>query len=130
MASLPIVIQIISLLGASGFLLFIFRLIVRGKLREEYSILWIVCTVILIVFSVWRRGLEQIALALGVYYPPSLVFLAAIFAILIFLVHLSVVVSRLQGQIKSLTQEIAYLQQEVHRLREETQPVDHSREGL
>lgn len=109
MESLPITIQIISLVGALLFMLFIFRLIVRGQLREEYSILWIVCTLILLVFSVWRRGLEEIALALGVLYPPSLVFLAALFAIIIFLVHLSVVVSRQQRQIKILTQEIAFL---------------------
>ncbi len=111
MASLPITIQIISLLGAFMVMFFISRLIVRGKLREEYAIIWIICTLILIVFSIWRRGLEQIALALGVFYPPSLVFLASIFAILIFLVHLSVVVSRMQNQIKTLTQEIALLKQ-------------------
>jgi hypothetical protein len=113
MASLPITIQVISLSIALLVMFFIGRLIVRGKLREEYAILWIVCTLILIVFSIWRRGLEQIALALGVFYPPSLVFLAAIFAILIFLVHLSVVVSRLQNQIKTLTQEVALLRNEL-----------------
>ena len=113
MESLPITIQIISLLGAFLVMLFIGRLIVRGKLREEYAILWIFCTIILIVFSVWRRGLEQIALTLGVFYPPSLVFLAAIFAILVFLVHLSVVVSRLQNQIKTLSQEIALLKNDL-----------------
>lgn len=112
MASLPITIQIISLLGAFMVMFFIGRLIVRGKLREEYAIIWIICTVILVVFSIWRRGLEQIALALGVFYPPSLVFLAAIFAILVFLLHLSVVVSRMQNQIKTLTQEIALLKHE------------------
>lgn len=122
MASVPLTIQIISLVGASLFLLFIFRLIVNGKLREEYSILWIACTIVLIIFSVWRKGLEQISLALGVFYPPSLVFLGAIFAILIFLVHLSVVVSRLQNQIKVLTQEIALLKNELrsNRLLEES----------
>ena len=114
MATVPITIQIISLLGASFFLIFIFRLIVRGRLREEYSILWIACTLVLIIFSIWRRGLEQISLALGVFYPPSLVFLAAIFAILVFLVPLSVVVSRLQNQIKVLTQEVALLKNELN----------------
>ena len=114
MATVPITIQIISLLGASLFLIFIFRLIVKGQLREEYSILWIACTLVLIIFSIWRRGLEQISLALGVFYPPSLVFLAAIFAILVFLVHLSVVVSRLQNQIKVLTQEVALLKNELN----------------
>lgn len=113
MASVPLTIQIISLLGASLFLAFIFRLIVKGRLREEYSILWIACTLVLILFSIWRKGLEQISLALGVFYPPSLIFLGAIFAILIFLVHLSVVVSRLQNQIKVLSQEVALLRNEL-----------------
>lgn len=113
MDSLPITIQIISLLGAGLFMLYIFRLIVKGRLREEYSIVWILCTIILVVFSIWRKGLEQISLLLGVYYPPSLIFLAAIFAIIIFLVHLSVVNSKLQNQIKNLAQEVAFLKQQL-----------------
>ncbi len=116
MESLSVTIQLISLLGATLFMIMIFRLIVRGQLREEYSIVWIFCTVILIFFSIWRKGLEKISLLLGVYYPPSLIFLAAIFAIIVFLVHLSVVNSKLQNQIKDLSQELAYLKQEVNRL--------------
>lgn len=126
MASVPLTIQIISLVSALLFLLFIFRLIVKGQLREEYSILWIICTVILIVFSIWRKGLEQISLALGVFYPPSLIFLAALFAITIFLVHLSVVVSRQQSQIKILAQEVALLRNELktrHVINEPETPV-------
>jgi hypothetical protein len=118
MESLPIVIQILSLTGALLFLFFIARLIVKGKLREEYSFIWIVCTIILIVFSIWRKGLEKISLMLGVYYPPSLIFLAAIFAIIIFLVHLSVVNSRMQQSVKELTHEIAFLKKELAELRE------------
>ena len=114
MESLPLTIQYISLIGALLFLLFLFRLIVKGRLREEYSILWIFCTGMLILFSIWRKGLEQIAALLGVYYPPSLIFLAAIFAIIAFLVHLSVVVSKQHHQIKSLTQEIAFIRQELN----------------
>ncbi|GAB2549144.1 DUF2304 domain-containing protein [Spirosoma aerophilum] len=126
MESLSVTIQLISLLGATLFMVMIFRLIVRGRLREEYSIVWIICTVILIFFSIWRKGLEKISLLLGVYYPPSLIFLAAIFAIIVFLVHLSVVNSRLQNQIKDLSQEMAYLKKEVKNLRENAQktPVD------
>lgn len=121
MESLSVTIQIISIFGATLFMIMIFRLIVRGRLREEYSIVWIFCTVILIFFSIWRKGLEKISLLLGVYYPPSLIFLAAIFAIIIFLVHLSVVNSKLQNQIKDLSQEMAYLKKEVKTLRESTQ---------
>ncbi|MVM32219.1 DUF2304 family protein [Spirosoma sp. HMF4905] len=117
MASLSITIQIISLLGAAIFMIMIFRLIVQGRLREEYSIIWILCTVILIVFAIWRKGLEQISLLLGVYYPPSLIFLAAIFAIITFLVHLSVVNSKLQNQIKNLSHEMAMMKKELSDIR-------------
>lgn len=105
----PFKIQILSILGAVLFMLFIFRLIVKGRLREEYSILWIVCTFVLLVFSFWRGGLDIIAKYLGVFYAPALIFLGAIFAIIIFLVHLSVVNSKQHRQIKDLAQELAIL---------------------
>lgn len=113
MESLPITIQILSLLGALSFLVFIARLIVKGRLREEYSFIWIACTVILVIFSIWRNGLTEISLLLGVYYPPSLIFLVGLFAVIVFLVHLSVVVSRLQQSIKDLTHEVAFLKKEL-----------------
>lgn len=106
-------IQIISIIGALAFMFFIFRLIAKGKLREEYSIIWIICTVILLVFSFWRNGLDVMAKLLGVYYAPALIFLAAIFAIIIFLVHLSVVNSKQHEQIKKLTQEMAILKKKI-----------------
>ena len=92
---------------------FIFRLIAKGKLREEYSFIWIICTGLLLLFSVWRDGLDVIAKLLGIYYAPSLIFLGAIFAIVVFLVHLSVVNSKQHKQIKDLAQELALLKQKM-----------------
>lgn len=106
-------IQIIAITVSLLFLLYIIRLIVKGKLREEYSIVWIVCTVILILFSFWRNGLEIMADLLGVFEAPNLIFTGAIFAILIYLLHLSVVVSKLQSQNKKLAQDIALLKQKL-----------------
>jgi len=106
-------IQIIAISVSLLFLLYIIRLIIKGKLREEYSIVWIVCTIVLIVFSFWRNGLEIIANTLGVYEAPNLVFTGAIFAILIYLLHLSIVVSKLHSQNKQLAQEIALLKNKI-----------------
>lgn len=105
-------IQIIAITVSLLFLLYIIRLIIKGKLREEYSIVWIVCTIVLIVFSFWRNGLEILASTLGVYEAPNLIFTGAIFAILIYLLHLSIVVSKLHSQNKQLAQEIALLKNE------------------
>lgn len=107
--------QIIAIVLALIFMFFIFRLIAKGKLREEYSFIWIVCTAFLLFFAIWRDGLDVIAKFLGIYYAPSLIFIGAIFAIVIFLVHLSVVNSRQHKQIKEIAQELALLKEEFER---------------
>ncbi len=104
-------IQAIAIISSLLFLFYIGRLIYKGKLREEYAIMWIICTLVLVLFSFWRSGLETVSALFGVYAPPNMVFIGAIFAILIYLLHLSVVVSRLQEQNKALAQEIALLKQ-------------------
>jgi hypothetical protein len=108
-------IQIIAITISLLFLFYIVRLIVKGRLREEYSIIWITCTFVLIVFSFWRNGLEVMAHLVGVYEAPNLVFTGAIFAIFIYLLHLSVVVSKLHSQNKQLSQEIALLKERMNK---------------
>ena len=110
----PLRIQIVSIIGSVFFLMFIGRLILKGKLREEYAIVWVVCTILLLVLSFWRSALEVLAAFLGVYYAPSLIFMSALFAIIVFLVHLSVVVTKLQHQNTVLAQELALLRNELH----------------
>jgi hypothetical protein len=108
MARIQIIVIVINLL----FLLYIGRLIVKGKLREEYAIVWIVCTLLLIIFSFWRKGLDVLAEKFGVYDPPNLVFTGFIFIILVYLLHLSIVNSKLQKSITKLAQEMALLKQQ------------------
>ncbi|HEU4716708.1 MAG TPA: DUF2304 domain-containing protein [Bacteroidia bacterium] len=106
-------VQIIAIIASLAFLVFISSLIVRGRLREEYAIIWIVCSALLIAFSFWRKGLDVMSKLIGVYDPPNLVFTGAIFAVMIYLLHLSVVVSRLQEQNKTLSQDIALLKEKM-----------------
>jgi hypothetical protein len=104
-------IQIIAIIVSLSFLWYIAKLILRGKLREEYAFTWVICTFILILFSFWRNGLEIVSRILGVYEAPNLVFTGAIFALLVYVLRLSVVVSKLQEQNKILAQEIALLKE-------------------
>ena len=119
---IPYRLQIIAISSALIFMFFIFRLISKGKLREEYSLIWIICTCLLLLFSIWRNGLDVIANTLGVYYAPSLIFMGAIFAIVIFLVHLSVVNSKQHRQIKELTQEMALMKQQLDKISSQSKP--------
>lgn len=108
-------IQIISIIVSFLFLFYIGRLIVKRRLREEYSIIWVVATIILIVFAFWNDGFQIIAKLLGVQAAPNLIFTGAIFLILIYLLHLSVVVSQLHDKNKKLSQEIALLKNKIEK---------------
>lgn len=109
-------IQILAIVTSLVFMFYISRQIIKGKLREEYSFVWIFSTVVLLVFSFWRDGLEIVAKALGVYQAPNLVFTAAIFIILVYLLHLSKVASRLHQQNKTLSQELAILKEKLDKV--------------
>ncbi|MFN8310674.1 MAG: DUF2304 domain-containing protein [Chitinophagales bacterium] len=109
-------IQLISILVSLSFLFFVAYLIRKGRLREEYSFIWIASTFLLIIFSFWRNGLEVMAHTFGVYAPPNLIFTGAIFAILVYLLHLSLTVSKLHEQNKTLSQELALLKEKLEQL--------------
>lgn len=108
-------IQIITIGINFAFIYYIARLIIKGKLREEYAIVWCICTFVLIVFSFWTKGLDVMSKLFGVFEPPNLVFTAFIFIILIYLLHLSVVSSKAQESITRLTQELALMKEKMEK---------------
>jgi hypothetical protein len=111
-------IQILAIIASLGFLAYIGRLITKGKLREEYSIVWFLSTLVLIIFSFWRNGLEVCAKMLGIYAAPNMIFTGAIFIIMVYLLHLSIVLSKVQKQNKELSQELGLLKQQLQNKKE------------
>lgn len=112
-------IQIITIAVNILFVLYISRLIVKGKLREEYAIVWVMCTVFLLLFSFWTDGLELLRKLTGVVVAANLVFTGFIFAILVYLLHLSVVASKLHNDNKKLAQEVSLLKEQFNKHLEE-----------
>jgi|ERR1035438_2268807 hypothetical protein len=108
-------IQIVAIIASLSFLASVLLQIKRGKLREEYAIVWILWTFVLIVLSFWRNALRALANIFGVYEPLNLIFTGIIFAVLVYLLHLSMTVSKLQLQNKVLSQELVLLKEEVLR---------------
>ena len=108
-------IQIITIIVTVCFLGYISRQIIKGRLREEYSIVWLICSFILMIFSIWREGLDIITKLFGIVDPPNLIFTGCIFAILIYLLHLSIVNSKQQKNIANLTQDLAILKEKLER---------------
>jgi hypothetical protein len=112
-------IQIISILGSLAFLIVIARLIKNKMLKEAYAILWLIFAAIFLLFSCWKTGMDYFAAIVGIYYPPALLFLILIIAMILVLIQFSVVISKQNEQIRKLCQELALLK---HRLENADHP--------
>ena len=106
-------IQVISTIGSLAFLAFILRLIKTKMLKEAYAILWLLFGTVFLICSVWKKGLDYFAALAGIYYPPALLFLIMIIALILVLIQFSIVVSSQNDKIRQLTQEIALLKVQV-----------------
>lgn len=105
--------KILAVAGSGAVLIVVVELIRRGKLKERYSLLWLLAGGILLVLSSSRYLLESISHLLGIFYPPSFLFLLAFLFLLLITLHFSVVISGLSEKNKKLAQEIALLRQEL-----------------
>jgi hypothetical protein len=100
-------------------LAYVLDLVRRKKLTEEYSFVWILCAVALIVLALARRPLDRLAVWFGIYYPPAALLLVIGLFVFVASVSFSVVVSRQRQQIESLIEDAALLEAQVRELRDQ-----------
>jgi hypothetical protein len=109
--SMQLKIQIVSIIVTGGMFAVIFELLRRKRLMERYALLWLFASAVLLALAVWKGLLTTIAHAIGIYYPPSALFVIAFGFILVMLLHFSLVISRLADQNKILAQRLGLLQE-------------------
>lgn len=120
--------MVFGLLASVGALVFVLELVRRRRLKEEYSLLWLATAVVLIILSVSRPLLDVLANVVGIFYPPSALFLVAMAFFLAILLHFSTVITRLTQENKENAQQIAILRWQIEqaqkRLPARQQPAD------
>jgi hypothetical protein len=109
--SMQLKIQIVSILVTAGMFGVVFELLRRKRLMERYALLWLFASAVLLALALWKGLLTTVAHAIGIYYPPSALFVLAFGFILVMLLHFSLVISRLADQNKVLAQKLGLLQQ-------------------
>ena len=103
--------QLVACAGALLLLGVVFELVRRKRLLERYALLWLFSALVLLVLAVWGGLLTRVADAIGIYYPPSALFVVAFAFVLLLLLHFSLAVSRLTDQTKVLAQRLALLEE-------------------
>jgi hypothetical protein len=116
---MPPKVQALAVASSLGLLALILYLIRKGRLREEYALLWLLAGFSILVLSAWRGSLTAIARLLDIGYAPSLLFAVGLVFTLLILLSQTAVQSRLAGHTRDLAQELAILQWQVERLQEQ-----------
>jgi hypothetical protein len=98
-------------------LLFVLNFVRRKQLREQYSLLWILASGVIVLAAVFSGAIERLSALVGIFYPPAFLFLVAILLMFVLQFHFSTVISTLREQNKNLIQDVGLLEAEVRRLR-------------
>lgn len=117
-SGMPLRTQILVATIGLAMLLFVLNMVRRKQMREQYSLVWLLGTFVIILCSAFVDQVDRLAHFVGIQYPPAFLFLVAILVVLALQFHFSAVISSLREQNKSLTQDLGILASELRELRD------------
>lgn len=106
---LPLEQKIFFYAVAGGIFLLILRLVRRRKLRENYTLLWLFISLMLVVIVYRYDVLVKISTSLKAY-PTSMLMFCGMIALLLLVLQLSLMTSLQATQIKNLAQKLAIIE--------------------
>ena len=119
---MPIRNKVVALVFGIGMLIIIIDLVRRRKLREEYSWLWLMTGMGILILSLWFDLLKWITHLVGAITPSSTIFLFAFLFLIFISLHFSVVISKMTDRNKELAQRYALLEIELRDLKKKKAP--------
>lgn len=109
---MPIETRILAVGISLGIFVLVIELVRRRRLKEEYSLLWIATSLVLLVLSMWYELLLGITDLIGAVLPSSTLFFFGLAFALLMLLHFSVRISQLERTMTTLVQELAIMRVE------------------
>lgn len=94
----------------------ILYLIRNQKLKEQYALLWLILSVMMMVLTLFPSILDDVARRIRIEYAPSLLYLLSVVGILFILLHLTMAVSSLAQRNVELIQTLALHERKIHAL--------------
>jgi len=107
-ASIPLHHRIVSLALAVAVAAAVVEMIRRRKLREEYAMLWLIASGVLVVIGAFPSITFWLGRVLGISYLTIVVMAAFLFLAMI-VMHFATVISRHAEHIRQLAQQVAIL---------------------
>jgi hypothetical protein len=114
---MPLNQKIFAIIVSIIIFLFILELVRKRHLREEYSVLWLATSMIMLVLVLKYDWLVALTRLIGASLPTTTLFLGAIVFLVLVAVQFSINLTRLSNQMKNLAQENALLKSEMEVLK-------------
>lgn len=108
--------RVFVVLISLGILFFVINLVRKKYLKENYAIMWVLTFVVMSIVPMFINYLDQVAYAIGISYPPALLYLMALMFIFILILNFSVIVSKLSDQNKTLIQNFGILESKIKQM--------------
>ncbi len=106
---MPPRIQIISILICIFLVAYVFELVRRKHLSEEYSMGWLITGTTMLVLSVSEDVLEWVSGLVGATLFTSTLFFFGLLFLMVICLHFSIRISALTNQVRILTQSMGIL---------------------
>ena len=94
------------------------NLVRKRKLREEYSVLWLVTSLLMFVLVLRYEWLVALTGFIGAGLPTTTLFICSAVFLILIAVQFSIKISLLTDQVKNLAQENALIRQEYAELKD------------
>jgi len=117
--SMSILVNIFTIVTGIILILYVIKLMVNRKMTESQSVLWLIIGVAAIILGFFPSIITFIANLLGIWYPPTIVFLIAYIGLLFIVFKNTTAISIQSNQISELFMQIALLSMENEKLKEE-----------
>ena len=104
---MSIELRVLLVFGALCTMIFMIRRIRKAQLKIEYSIFWIVMSVLILVVGVCPQPVYKLSDLIGFQSPVNMVYLIIFFILIIKSFQQTIKLSQMEHKIETLVQEIA-----------------------
>ena len=109
--------------------LFILSLVLRHKIAEEYSLLWLFAIVATFMIVIWFGLLDFLTRMIGAVAPTTTVFISSILFLLALQVQYSIVITSQRRSIRKMASQQAILVSEVKKLQDQIRALESGSES-
>jgi len=102
--------KIFAILTAFAIFAVILYLVKKGRLREEFSWIWLLTGCVLIVLVIWYDLLVMLTNLIGAVLPTTTLFIFSIIFLVSLCLHFAIKISTLTHQVKNLAQKVSLLE--------------------